>query len=256
MTSPLQNPHLEGGSFIWPGGAQGVLLIHGFGATTAEVRPLAKVIHESGYTLSGPLLPGHGQTPEIANQTHWQDWLSAAEASLAALQATCQKVFVAGESMGGLLALHLASSHPELAGVLLYAPAVRFKSRRVPLLAPLLAPFKHTVTKPHSGPSPADALWQGYQVYPVHALLELLALQRRVRRLLRLVRQPLFIAMGRADQSVHPATPSIIAARASSPWLAIHWYERSGHCVILDCQWPEIAADSLSFMTKISPGRI
>jgi len=35
---PLVNPELEGGDFFWQGGADGVLLLHGLTATTAEVR--------------------------------------------------------------------------------------------------------------------------------------------------------------------------------------------------------------------------
>jgi carboxylesterase len=251
MSSALQNPHLEGDSFIWPAGPIGILLFHGFGATTAEVRPLARSLHENSYTVSGPLLPGHGRTPEVANRTHWQNWISVGESALVELQSACRTVLVGGESMGALIALYLAAAHTELAGVMLYAPAVRFKSARVSLLAPLLAPFKHSIAKPHSAPSPADALWQGYQVYPLHALLELLALQRQVRRRLPQVRQPLFIAMGRDDQSVHPSTPNLIASRANAPWLVIHWYERSGHCVILDCQWPEIARDTIKFVKQL-----
>jgi hypothetical protein len=61
--SALQNPHLEGDSFTWESGPLGILLLHGFTATTAEVRPLAKLLHQDGYTVSGPLLPGFGTTP-------------------------------------------------------------------------------------------------------------------------------------------------------------------------------------------------
>ena len=47
MTNPaLHNPHLEGGPFFWEAGPVGVLLLHGYTATTAEMRPLAKRLHE------------------------------------------------------------------------------------------------------------------------------------------------------------------------------------------------------------------
>ena len=52
--SMIHNPHLEGEPFFWEAGPVGVLLIHGFTATTAEVRPLAKILQQDGYTVSGP----------------------------------------------------------------------------------------------------------------------------------------------------------------------------------------------------------
>jgi Esterase/lipase len=60
----FQNPQLKGKSIYWPGNATGVLLIHGFTATTAEVRLLADAFKKQGLTVSAPLLPGHGTSPQ------------------------------------------------------------------------------------------------------------------------------------------------------------------------------------------------
>lgn len=103
MTSALQNPHLEGHTFTWEAGPVGVLLLHGFTATTSEVRPLARLLLEGGYTVSGPLLPGFGTTPEEANRVRWGNWVEAASLAYQELAGRCSTVFVGGESMGGLL---------------------------------------------------------------------------------------------------------------------------------------------------------
>ena len=55
----LHNPDLAGETFYWESGKVGVLLVHGFTATTTEVRLLAQCLHAEGYTISAPLLPGH-----------------------------------------------------------------------------------------------------------------------------------------------------------------------------------------------------
>ena len=116
----ILNPELEGGSFFWKGGETGVLLLHGLTATTAEVRPLAKRLLNEGYTVSGILLPGHGTTPENLSQTHREDWIKASEEAYNELKWECSSVIVGGESVGALLALRLASDHPEIKGCLLY----------------------------------------------------------------------------------------------------------------------------------------
>ena len=53
----FQNPDLAGKSFFWPGNATGLLLLHGFTATTAEVRLLADGFKNLGYTISAPPAP-------------------------------------------------------------------------------------------------------------------------------------------------------------------------------------------------------
>ena len=120
----ILNPELEGGSFFWKGGETGVLLLHGLTSTTAEVRPLAKRLLSEGYTVSGILLPGHGTMPENLSQTHREDWVKASEEAYNELKRECSSVIVGGESVGALLALRLASDHPEIKGLLLYAPAM------------------------------------------------------------------------------------------------------------------------------------
>ena len=60
----LHNDHLPGDEFFWEGNNTGILLSHGYTATTAEVRPLAETLYRQGYTVAGPLLPGHGTDPK------------------------------------------------------------------------------------------------------------------------------------------------------------------------------------------------
>jgi carboxylesterase len=250
MNTALQNPHLDGGSFIWEAGPTGVLLLHGFTATTAEVRPLARLLHARGYTVSGPLLPGFGATPEDANRTRWQDWVEAASLACQDMARRCSAVFVAGESMGGLLALYLASADHQAAGVMAYAPALKMRTPLLTLVAPLLAPFISTYRKkPRSSPL-TDERWQGYPVYPLAAAAQLFALASQVRSRLPAVRQPLLIIQGRLDTSVHASVPQIIARETNSEIKELYWMEKSTHCVILDEELEQVAGLTLRFMER------
>ena len=247
----FQNPQLEGVSFLWEGGPVGVLLSHGFTATTAEVRLLAHFLHEQGYTVAGPLLPGHGTTPEEMNRCRWQDWVAAVESGYQELAGRCERVFVGGESMGALLALYLAEGHPEAAGILAYAPALKVASRVTPLLLPLLAPFVPVVSKGESPRTHADDFWQGYTVNPLRAAAELARLQREVRRRLALITQPLLIVQGRLDRRVAPDVPALLAREVRSTWHEIHWLEQSTHCVLLDCEWQQANKLGLNFIVRV-----
>ncbi len=210
----LRNPHLEGTPFYWESGPVGVLLCHGFTATTAEVRLLAGSLHEQGYSVAGPLLPGHGTTPQDCNQHTWQDWYTSVEHSYQQIASHCQTVGVGGESTGALLILRLAAMHSEIAGVLCYAPALRLLLAPAKvLLLSLCAPFLTSIPK---APSTDDNPWQGYAVDPLKGARELLRLQKVIYPLLPQIHQPIIILQGRLDPTVHPESPQIIFDQVSS----------------------------------------
>lgn len=245
----IHNPHLQGESFYWQGNSTGVLLIHGFTATTAEVRLLAEILHDEGYTVSAPLLPGHYSTPADLNQVKWQDWVACVEKAYQALAAGCARVFIGGESLGGLLTLYLASQHPEASGALVYAPALKLTASRLDILRLYaVSPFIPYVPK---GDMDADTQWQGYPVNPLKGAVQLLRLQRQVRNLLPRIRQPLLIVQGRLDATVHPAVPGMIASGVSSDDIVIRWMTASSHVVILDKELDRAAEITLDFIQRI-----
>jgi len=250
-TFPQVNPHLPGAPFFWEGGPVGVLLVHGFTATPAEVRPLGQYLHARGFTVAGPLLPGHGTSPQDANRTRWQDWTRAVEASYRQLVARCDTVFLGGESMGGLLALYLASEHPQAAGILAYAPALITVPAYGCYMLPLLALFIRYLPKSNHPPSLVDERWQGYPVTPLPAVAQFYRLQRVVRRRLPLIRQPVLVVQGRLDGVVHPCVPDKVYQAVKSTLKEVHWMANSHHSVLLDGEWEQAAQLTLDFIQRI-----
>jgi carboxylesterase len=249
----LHNAHLEGASFVWEGGRVGVLLSHGYTATTAEVRLLGRALHQAGYTVVGTLLPGHGTTPAEMNRCGWESWAGAMEDSYQALAARCERVFVGGESMGALLALYLAGQHPEIAGILAYAPALKI-ARLTAFLARCLAPFV-----PHVSKKQLDKLnknWQGYPVNPVPALVQLCRLQNEVSRRLPSIKQPLLIVQGRLDIDIDLRGVDLLYQRVGSTVKELHWMENSNHVVILDGELEQVVDVTLDFMQRVLAGEI
>jgi carboxylesterase len=253
-TGMIKNPHLEGDPFMWEGGPAGVLLVHGYTATTAEVRPLARFLYEHGYTVAGPLLPGHNTTPEDANRYRWRDWVRCVEVAYRELAARCSRVVAGGESTGALLALYLASEHPEIATVLAYAPALKLiLSRRDVALLHLIASFKPYLAKrprANSASSGGDHLWRGYPVTPLKATIELLRLQPIVRARLPRVQQPILVIQGRNDPTVHPSAAETVYREVGSTVKELHWFNRSAHKVILDDERDKAFALTRRFIDK------
>ncbi|MHC1741052.1 MAG: alpha/beta hydrolase [Anaerolineaceae bacterium] len=244
MSTPniLQHAELDGSSFTLSAGRTGILLLHGFTATTVEVRPMANFLHDFGYSVSGPLLPGHGHTPEELNKVSWKDWLKCADDSFLSLQSNCEKVFVLGESMGGLLALMLSINHPEIAGTMLFSPALI-----VPGLAAAewLWPLKSYIWKKHIDETME---WKGFNVVPLHAAAQLLQLQRQVKNKLQLVTRPTLIFQGKLDHSIDQTSSVKILEGISSEEKRLIWLEESSHCVLIDRQLPDAEISCLEFI--------
>ena len=241
--------------FFLAGGPVGVLLIHGFTGAPPELRRLGDFLHQQDFTVSAPLLPGHGTSAADLNRTRWQQWTAHAEAALADLRARCSTVFVGGLSMGGVLALYLAAQHPDLAGALLYAPAMRLAGWR-PRLVPLLKMAVHFVSKGEdeywADPDARALLWC-YDEYPVVAAHELRRLIAHVRRMLPRVSCPLLIVYSLADPVVPPAAVEDIVRRVSTDDISLLTLERSGHVVTLDAEWKAVADKTLAFVRAHLP---
>jgi len=241
----LRNAHLDGSAFFWPKGDVAVLCLHGFTATTVEVRKMASYLFEQGYSVKAPLLPGHGTSPFEMNKTRWQDWFSVAEASYLELAEKYQKVFVLGESMGGLLTLHLAAQHSQVSGILLFAPAIKIKNS---WLARFLWPIIPTLKKK---PPNNDIPQQSYTEFPLRAAASLHVLQKIVRNEISQIRTPIRIFQGKQDDTIDPLGALYIHERIASDDKELIILTQSCHLILLDKQMPEVQCITKAFIEKV-----
>src|SRR5437763_993460 len=83
---------------------------------------LGEQLARAGYTVHGLRLPGHGTRVEELDQTGWADWVAAVEDAYDEMRLLCGRVAVVGQSLGGLLALHLGVTRDVAAVGSLAAP--------------------------------------------------------------------------------------------------------------------------------------
>jgi carboxylesterase len=226
-TNMMKNPQLDGDAFLIEGNDIGVVLLHGFTATTAEVRLLADYLRGFGYTLAAPLLPGHGTQPAELNKTSWLDWYAAAEGAYLELRGKCTKVFVCGESMGALLALLVASRYPQVDGVIAVAPALQIRGIGLSRIMQFFIKFLPKNQAEDNLP------WKGYTVYPVRGLAQVAKLQNVVQKELENITQPLLVFMGGKDASIHPESGKIIIDAVRSSEKELIYMPDSPHVMLL-----------------------
>jgi carboxylesterase len=94
----------------------GVLLVHGLNGSTSDMAELQAVLQAHGIVTKNMLLPGHGSKVKDMISVGWEDWVQAVRDELNLLKEQCEVVFLAGHSLGGALALHIAA-HEKIAGI-------------------------------------------------------------------------------------------------------------------------------------------
>ncbi len=228
--------------FDFPGNSTGVLLIHGFTGSPSEMRPMGQYLAQEGYTVVGPLLPGHGTTWQDLARCRWHEWTDAVEQAYQQLKNRCSRVFVSGGSMGGLLTLHLAERHPEIAGIIPMAPALFTVDWRAGWAGAIKYFIQFNPYDPErDGDDLTDPeargryLWS-YMGTPVAAVEQLNHLEHAVRHGLHKIAMPTLILMSTRDLSVKPKSGRYALDRIASKDKELIWLHHSGHCLWVDSE--------------------
>ena len=230
-----------------------LLLLHGFTASPSEVRTVAEKIHAaSGCTVSGPLLPGHGSHPYFLNATDYSDWYRTVEDELNFLQQHYTNVYVAGLSMGGLLAVYAGLYQPGLQGVItINAPVFT----RYPCLTRLFLIFKRILPFFPKGDKKEQKILAGkgrfaYPVMPLKAFASMDELRRLVMNNISRLSVPLLVIQAMRDGSVHHHSAAWLQKHVNHQAMQTVFLEKSGHVATMGEEQDIIAATILSFMKQ------
>ncbi|MFE9306958.1 alpha/beta hydrolase [Streptomyces sp. NPDC006706] len=239
--------------FRHEGGEVGVLLCHGFTGSPQSLRPWGRYLAERRLTVSLPLLPGHGTRWEDMQLTGWPDWYAEVDRELRVLRESCARVFVAGLSMGGALALRLAARHGDaVAGVVVVNPA-----NKVHGLSAYALPVARHVVRTTKGIASDIALEGaaelGYDRVPLHAAHSLRNFFRMVDGELPQVTQPLLLLRSPQDHVVPPVDSARILGRVSSTDVTEVLLEHSYHVATLDHDADRIFDESYAFIGRLAP---
>ncbi len=247
--SPIDNPLAR--EFLLEGDRRGILLIHGFTATPSQMRPLGEALHREGYTVLGVLLPGHGTTVEDMERQNWSVWLKACRDSFNTLAKRCNEISVAGLSMGGILALILASELPVKAAVSIAAP-LRLQNilAKYSWLLGVFVRYQGWPEDPEKDTKERENAYHiGYPVTPVRKVPDLLRLAHMAERGLPAIRCPLLVVQPRKDDTVRLDSPDLILKGAvNSPYRKMLWLENSRHVCTVEPEFDLLFGEISEFL--------
>jgi carboxylesterase len=236
--------------FFYPGGKTGLLLLHGFTGSTAEMQPMGRHFQRLGYTVHAPLLSGHGTTPEQMAKTRWPDWWQSALQGYDRLIAEgCEQIAVAGLSMGGLLTLRLGYHRSPCALVSLNAP-IEVRDKRI-----RWAKYAHYIRRyiPRNGAKEEHIEKEifPYERSPVVCIASLWDFITLMKQELFQVKAPTLIIQSIEDETIEPHSADYIYNQIGSNYKEITKYHKSGHIITLDKEREHVFQEIAAFLERI-----
>ena len=240
----------EAEPFFLQAGPTGCLLVHGFTGTPREMRLMGDFLQKNGVTVYGVRLAGHGTDIKDMTRTRWRDWVASVEDGLHTLQGSCDCVFIAGLSMGGVLSLLAASYMPLQGAIAMSAPYEIKTDWRISFAKPLsyVVPVVHKET--HD-----DGLEENhidYPGYPTRSIAELIDLIKQTRTQLDNINIPTLMIHSRSDKTVPEHHQHLYAELLKDKDLETVMLEKSGHVMTEDVECDIVFKKALTFIQEHS----
>ena len=267
---------IENVEFRFEGGRAGVLLIHGLTGTPAEMRLVGKGLSRAGFSVYGMQLAGHCGSVDDLLKTSWQDWYASVEAAAEKFRHEVDHLFVAGLSMGAVLALKLAAERPEwVKGVGVYGATFRYDGWATPwynklsFLLPLIGKFgigKHRMVhenEPYGIRDErlraqvaglmlgGDSAAAGLPGNPWPSLAEMYNMAKVVRRDLPRVHAPCLVAHAVEDDIASVANARLVEDGVSGP-VEMLMLKDSYHMITIDRERRVLTERSAEFFGRVA----
>ena len=235
MKKPFTIPGAE--PFFFSGGKTGCLLVHGFTGTSKEMRLMGDFLNKKGLTVMGIRLAGHATNPRDMIRTRWPDWLASVEDGFNFMRESCEILFAAGLSLGGILSL-TAASYLEFEGVIaMSTPYSLPEDWRLKIAKPLsiLVPY---VDKGKSETKDVEQASEhiDYAQYPTRSIAELRDLIQVFHGQLSKITTPVLLINSKSDKTVPISQMEQIASQLTSASVTKYLIEKSGHVITEDIE--------------------
>ncbi|OJG25001.1 hypothetical protein RR47_GL002095 [Enterococcus columbae DSM 7374 = ATCC 51263] len=234
-------------------GKKGVILLHAYTGSSADVRLVGRAIEQAGYSIYLPMFSGHGTLNpcDILQQTPNQWQTDVLQAMQYAKSQGVTQLAIFGLSLGGIYALDaLTLNEPAIVGGGAFcSPVFLNESQIVPNFK--LYTEKVLTYLTESDEKKAQIIETVDQLLPE----QLQAIQRFGREVgtkLTDVKVPVFLAQGAKDEMIPAKSVYETAKCITNATLTLRWYEQSGHVITIDKQRKELINDLLYFLDKLS----
>jgi len=224
----------------------GVVLSHGYMAAPKEMRTLAEYLFAKNINVHVIRLRGHGTDPQALKEVTMQDWETDFERAFVAMRQVCNKVYIGGFSMGGLLALEHASQY-KVDGVIVINSALKLHDLRVSYVVPTLHFFNEMISYLNAkgimewiDNSKTEQPEVNYPKHPLSSVAQMEKLMTKVSKSLLNITAPILIIQGDNDPIVKRESGKLIYDGVKSKDKKLLILPRENHSILADDRCAEV----------------
>ena len=211
-----------------------VLCIHGFTSYPGIFNEAVKSFNNAGFTASALRLPGHGTNGKDFQKARARDWLRVCIEEYLNLKSKYERVFLCGQSLGGVLALILGELF-QPAGIALLSPAIFVKNKLL-LLTPVLQLFIKKIYRDFEDKWEIPVIQRLKKEYWNYSWTkpsaEMLKLIRKAKRSLKKIDSPLFCILAGLDRTIKETTGVYIENKIKSSIKQTEVMNKSVHNIL------------------------
>lgn len=219
-------------------GKTGIILIHGFTGSPYDLKEIGRKFSKKGLTVSIPLLPGHGTSPENLATKNDRDWEKEVKRAYDEIKKDCDKIYMAGVSFGGNLAINLAKEEKIEGLILLGTPIYFRKERFMTALWYFLRLWKDFFKKGNRVYTQLSEKVRRkritYMRVPLNTIKYVLRQIKNSKHNIKDVSSALLIMMSTADSGVHEKSVIYLYNHSPSRHKKIVWIENAYHVITID----------------------
>ena len=206
----------------------GCLCLHGFSGNPREIDAITSYLQKKNWLVYSPTLPGHGSKDSLRG-VNYKHWVYAATVAVEELMKRCEKVFVIGFSMGGMIASYVASIYPVDRLVLLSSSAYYLNPKQI------LQIVGGWVIEGLKGELEDDKLYQLYRQKimetPIAATRQFTRMVKELRGHLKNIKVPTLIVQGESDGLVPPKSAAYIYEQIQSEEKQLYYFPKAKHYI-------------------------
>ena len=227
-------------------GDQAVLLLHGFTGNTSDVRQLGRYLQKKGMTSYAINYEGHAEHPKKITESSPFVWYrQAAEAYDFLRSEGYSNIFVAGVSIGGVIALKLAMER-DVTGVSTICSPMYMKESST--LYEQFIVYAKKYLKMFESKSPEEIKKETETLEMTAVFDDISMFINSVRGNLESINVPLYTAQAVHDKVIDPDSANVIYNGAGTEEKEIKWYDEGGHVLTIDESKEELFEDIYNFI--------
>lgn len=231
-------------------GDNAVLLLHGFTGNTSDIRQLGRYLQKQGMTSYAINYEGHAEHPKNITASSPFVWYKQVVEAFDFLRSEgYSNIFTAGVSLGGVMALKLATER-DVSGVSTICSPMYLKEAET--LYDQFITYAQKYLKMFENMSP-EAIDKEVKTFEMTTVFDdIRTFINTVRGNLDDVNVPVFVAQAVHDQVINPDSANVIFEHLGTDEKELKWFDTGGHVLTIDQPKAELFEDIYNFMTEHS----